>query len=124
MDWLGKRFSQLRNLLRTRVVACVRKREEQQKLSIRSHVAHIQIGNFLVSVSTTGLMALGVVPMSLTVLIVLAIFLFLIGVIGRYIDSVEDDVERLLKYEEHIGSSVVGSDASASRHDSVQQQSD
>lgn len=80
-----------------------------KRFSPKSLIAHIEVGNFLVSLSTTGLMALGVVPMSLNVLIALAILLVIIGVVGRYIDSVQDDMERLKKYEQHLSQSASGS---------------
>ena len=68
-------------------------------------------------------MALGVFPVSLPLLISLAVIFLVLGIIGRYIDAVEDDVERLLKYEKHISESASGSDAITSSTDSVQQQS-
>lgn len=46
--------------------------------------------------------------MSLHVLITLAIILIIAGVVGRYIDAIEDDVERLIKYEEHLHKNLNG----------------
>lgn len=71
-------------------------------LSLSKLLTHIEIGNFLVALSTSGLMALGVIPMSLPLLIGLAILFLIIGVIGRYVDAVKDDEQRLMKYEEHL----------------------
>ena len=98
MGWL---FSQLRINIHNRISNWARKRSGQGKKSVRSRIVGLQVGNLLASLSITALMALGVIPMSLTALLILAIILFVVGVIGKYIDSVEDDVERLLKYEEY-----------------------
>lgn len=124
MDWLKRRFSQLRTNLYNRISSVAKKRTLENKHSVRSTIAGVEVGNFLVALSTTGLMALGVIPMSLTALIILAILLMIVGILGRYVDAVEDDVERLLKYEEHIKSSVDGANSSPSGLASVQQQSD
>ena len=70
--------------------------------SISKLLTRIEIGNFLIAISTTGLMALGVIPMSLSLLIILAVILLFIGVIGRYVDAVKDDRQRLEKYEQHL----------------------
>ena len=118
MGWL---FSQLRINIHNRISNWARKRSGQGKNSVRSRIVGLQVGNLLASLSTTGLMALGVIPMSLIALLILAIILFVVGVIGKYIDSVEDDVERLLKYEEHIRESADGGDANSSSTDSIQQ---
>lgn len=124
MDWLKSKFSQLRIKLHSNISQIAKKRVLSNKKSVRSTVAGIEIGNFLIAISTTGMMALGIVPMSLTTIIALAIVFVVLGVVGRYVDAVEDDVERLLKYEEHISKSVVGSSVDSSGIDSVQQQSD
>ena len=121
MGWL---FSQLRINIHNRISNWARKRSGQGKNSVRSRIVGLQVGNLLASLSTTGLMALGVIPMSLTALLILALILFVVGVIGKYIDSVEDDVERLLKYEEYIRNSASGDLPDTPRIDSVQQQSD
>lgn len=71
-------------------------------MSIGKWVTKIEIGNFLVALSTTGLMALGVIPMSIMLLVILALIFLVIGVIGRYVDGVKDDTERLRKYEEYL----------------------
>lgn len=70
--------------------------------SISKLLTRIEIGNFLIAISTTGLMAIGVIPMSLSLLIILAVILLFIGVIGRYVDAVKDDRQRLEKYEQHL----------------------
>jgi hypothetical protein len=124
MDWLKNKFSQLRIKLHSNISQIAKKRVLSNKKSVRSTVAGIEVGNFLIAISTTGMMALGIVPMSLTTIIALAIVFVVLGVVGRYVDAVEDDVERLLKYEEHISKSVVGSSVDSSGIDSVQQQSD
>lgn len=124
MDWLKNKFSQLRMKLHSDISRIAKKRVLSNKKSVRSTVAGIEIGNFLIAISTTGMMALGIVPMSLTAIVILAIVFVVLGIIGRYVDAVEDDVERLLKYEEHISKSVVGCSVDSSRIDSVQQQGD
>lgn len=70
--------------------------------SFKNTFAGLEIGNVLVAVSTTLLMALGSLPLSLPLLISLAVFLILLGIVGRYIDEVSDDNERLKLYEEHL----------------------
>lgn len=124
MDWLRQKFSQVRTSLYNRISATAKKRTQQNKPSVRSTVAGVEVGNFLIALSTTGLMVLGVIPMSLTALIILAILLMIVGILGRYVDAVEDDVERILKYEEHIKSSADRTNPSPSGLASVQQQSD
>ena len=124
MDWLKNKLSQFRIRLYSSISRVAKQRAVSNKKSVRSTVAGIEIGNFLIAISTTGMMALGIVPMSLTAIVVLAIVFVVLGIIGRYVDAVEDDVERLLKYEEHISKSVVGSSVDSSGIDSVQQQSD
>lgn len=71
-------------------------------LNLSKLLTHIEIGNFLAALSTSGLMALGVIPMSLTTLIGLAVLFLIIGVVGRYVDAVKDDKQRLIKYEKHL----------------------
>ena len=124
MDWLKNKFSQFRISLHNAISRVAKQRVISNKKSVRSTVAGIEIGNFLIAISTTGMMALGIVPMSLTAIVVLAIVFVVLGIVGRYVDAVEDDVERLLKYEEHISKSVVSCRVDSSRIDSVQQQSD
>lgn len=124
MDWLKNKFSQFRISLHSNISRVAKQRVISDKKSVRSTIAGIEIGNFLIAISTTGMMALGIVPMSLTAIVVLAIVFVVLGIVGRYVDAVEDDVERLLKYEEHISKSVVGSSVDSSGIDSVQQQSD
>lgn len=124
MDWLKNKLSQFRIRLYSSISRVAKQRVISNKKSVRSTVAGIEIGNFLIAISTTGMMALGIVPMSLTAIVVLAIVFVVLGIVGRYVDAVEDDVERLLKYEEHISKSVVGSSVDSSGIDSVQQQSD
>lgn len=120
MDWLRKRgsklltkckpitapFSQLHTRIYNSVVSIARKRTEEHKTSVRSRIAGIEAGNLCIAISTTGLMALGAIPMSLSILISLALLFLVLGIIGRYVDAVEDDVERLLKYEEHVRKGV------------------
>ena len=124
MDWLKNKLSQFRIRLYSSISRVAKQRAVSNKKSVRSTVAGIEIGNFLIAISTTGMMALGIVPMSLIAIVVLAIVFVVLGIVGRYVDAVEDDVERLLKYEEHISKSVVGCSVDSSRIDSVQQQSD
>lgn len=88
--------------------------------SIKLWLTGLEIGNFLVAISTTGLMALGVIPMSLTLLIVLALLLLVIGVIGRYIDSVRDDAKRLKTYEKYLTESVTSTVPHPSGDESAQ----
>lgn len=47
-------------------------------------------------------MALGSLPLSLPLLISLAFVLVVLGIVGRYIDEVSDDNERMILYEEHL----------------------
>lgn len=122
MDWLKNKFSQLRTKLHSNISQIAKKRVISNKKSVRSTIAGIEVGNFLIAISTTGMMALGVVPMSLTTIIVLAVVFVVLGIVGRYVDAVEDDVERLLKYEEHIAKSIAGDGVDSSRIDSIQQQ--
>ena len=124
MDWLKNKLSQFRIRLYSSISRVAKQRVISNKKSVRSTAAGIEIGNFLIAISTTGMMALGIVPMSLTAIVVLAIVFVVLGIVGRYVDAVEDDVERLLKYEERISKNVVGSSVDSSGIDSVQQQSD
>lgn len=64
----------------------------------------IDIGNLLIALSTTGLFLIGTLslPISITVLAVNAILLVFVGVIGRYIDQIKDDRERLKAYETYL----------------------
>lgn len=122
MDWLKNKFSQFRISLHSAISRVAKQRVISNKKSVRSTIVGIEIGNFLIAISTTGMMALGAIPMSLTTIIVLAIVFVVLGIVGRYVDAVEDDVERLLKYEEHIAKSVAGDGVDSSRIDSIQQQ--
>lgn len=122
MDWLKNKFSQFRISLHSNIARVARQRVISNKKSVRSTIAGIEVGNFLIAISTTGMMALGVVPMSLTTIIVLAILFVVLGIVGRYVDAVEDDVERLLKYEEHIAKGVASDRVNSSGISSVQQQ--
>ena len=70
--------------------------------SFKNTFAGLEIGNVLVAISTTLLMALGSLPLSLPVLFSLAVFLIVLGIVGKYIDEVGDDNERLKLYEEHL----------------------
>ena len=124
MDWLKSKFTQFRTKIYNRIAFIAKTRAEKNEKSIRSRIAGLEAGNLCIALSTTGLMALGVIPMSLTALIILATLLMIVGILGRYVDSVEDDVERLLKYEEYISKSVVGCSVDSSRIDSIQQQND
>lgn len=124
MDWLKNKFSQFRISLHNAISRVAKQRVISNKKSVRSTIAGIEIGNFLIAISTTGMMALGAIPMSLTTIIVLAIVFVVLGIVGRYVDAVEDDVERLLKYEEHITKSVASDGVDSSRIDSIQQQND
>ena len=121
MDWLKNKFSQLRIKLHSNISRVAKQRVIYNKKSVRSTIAGIEIGNFLIAISTTGMMALGIIPMSLTAIVILAIVFVVLGIVGRYVDAVEDDVERLLKYEEHIRESADGGDANSSSTDSIQQ---
>lgn len=121
MDWLKNKFTQFRTKIYNRIASIAKTRAENNEKSIRSRIAGLEAGNLCIALSTTGLMALGTIPMSLTLLIILATMFIVIGIIGRYVDAVEDDVERLLKYEEHIRESADGGDANSSSTDSVQQ---
>ena len=73
-------------------------------------LTRIEIGNILIAVSTTGLMALGVIEMSLSLLLLFAFILVILGVIGRYVDSIKDDKERLELYAEHLKKSSARGD--------------
>lgn len=127
MLWLAlfkNKLSQFRSKLHSNISEVSKQRVISKKKSIRSTIAGIEIGNFLIAISTTGMMSLGIVPMSISMLILLAVLFIVLGVVGRYVDAVEDDVERLLKYEEHLSKGVVGTGAGPSSSDSIQQQSD
>lgn len=121
MDWLKNKFTQFRTKIYNRIASIAKTRAEKNEKSIRSRIAGLEAGNLCIALSTTGLMALGTIPMSLTLLIILATMFIVIGIIGRYVDAVEDDVERLLKYEEHIRESADGGDANSSSTNSIQQ---
>ena len=90
-------FSRIKTALDERIREFVRKHT-----SFKNTFAGLEIGNVLVSISTTLLMALGSLPLSLPLLISLALVLVVLGIIGRYIDEVSDDNERMILYEEHL----------------------
>lgn len=69
-----------------------------EKHCSRTVVSTLGIGNLLVAISTTGLVAIGVIDMPITLLVSSAIVLVLLGVVGRTIDSIKDDKERLEVY--------------------------
>ena len=92
-----KLFSRIKATLDKRIREFVRKHT-----SFKNTFAGLEIGNVLVSISTTLLMALGSLPLSLPLLISLALVLVVLGIIGRYIDEVSDDNERMILYEEHL----------------------
>ena len=123
MSWPVIVYLKSKTAVYNKISSISRQRAERNQTSIRSKWAGLEIGNFFAAVSTTGFMALGVFPVSLPLLISLAVIFLVLGIIGRYIDAVEDDVERLLKYEKHISESASSSDAITSSTDSVQQQS-
>lgn len=58
----------------------------------------LEIGNLLVAISTTGLVAIGVIDMPIVLLASSAVVLVLLGIVGRTIDSIKDDKERLEVY--------------------------
>ena len=122
MDWLKSKFTQFRTKIYNRIAFIAKTRAEKNEKSIRSRIAGLEAGNLCIALSTTGLMALGVIPMSLTALIILATLLMIVGILGRYVDSVEDDVERLLKYEKYISKNVVDYNINSSRINNIQQQ--
>ena len=92
-----KLFSRIKAALDKRIREFVRKHT-----SFKNTFAGLEIGNVLVSISTTLLMALGSLPLSLPLLISLALVLVVLGIIGRYIDEVSDDNERMILYEEYL----------------------
>ena len=108
--------------LRRKISSVLYRRVKQRKLSVSSWISHIEIGNLLVSLSTTGLMALGVIPLSFPLLVTLALILLIVGIIGRYLDSIEDDTERLIVYEKHLAEGVACIVPDSSSDESVQQQ--
>lgn len=69
----------------------IENKNSTERLSFKLWIIRIEIGNFLIAISSSGLMALGILPVSITTLITLAIILFALGVLGRYIDGVEDN---------------------------------
>lgn len=129
MNWLKTSYwrisyQRVKTAVYNKTSSYSRKRAEKNITSIRSRFVGLEVGNFCVALSTTGLMAIGVIPMSLPTLIVLALMLLVIGIIGGYIDAVEDDVERLLKYEKYIRENPDCRNTGDASSDSVQQQSD
>ena len=58
----------------------------------------LEIGNLLVAISTTGLVVIGVIDMPIILLVSSAVVLVLLGIVGRTIDSIKDDKERLEVY--------------------------
>lgn len=108
--------------LHSKLLAHMKERLKGSRCSVVSHISKIEIGNLLVALSTTGLMALGVIPLSMSVLISLAVLLVIIGIIGRYLDEIEDDAERLLSYEKHLAEGVACIVPDTSSCESLQQQ--
>lgn len=70
--------------------------------SFKDTFAGLEIGNVLVALSTIGLMGVGSLPFSVPVVVIFALTLVVLGVIGKYIDEVHDDHERLILYEKHL----------------------
>lgn len=70
--------------------------------SFKNTFAGLEIGNVLVALSTTCLMGVGSLPFSIPVIVFLATILVILGVVGKYIDEVKDDHERMILYEEHL----------------------
>ena len=62
----------------------------------------VQVGNALTALSFVGFMALGVLEFSLIPFSLFAGLFVILGFLGKYIDEVEDDAERLEKYEQHL----------------------
>ena len=75
-------------------------------MDVRKIAASIEVGNLLFAASTMGLMLLGVLDVSIPVLAISAGIFVIVGFFGKYIDEVEDDRERLEKYEELIKESI------------------
>lgn len=97
--------------------------------SFKDTFAGLEIGNVLVALSTICLMGVGSLPFSIPVIVFLSLILVVLGVVGKYIDEVSDDNERLILYEEHLKELLhrrtVDEDSSSSyshtsSHDSVQ----
>ena len=61
-------------------------------------VSTLEVGNLLIAISTTGLVAIGVIDMPIILLASSAVVLVLLGIVGRTIDSIKDDKERLEVY--------------------------
>lgn len=75
-------------------------------MNVRKLTPSIELGNVLFALSTVGLLALGVIDVSIPVLAISAGIFVVVGFFGKYIDEVEDDRERLEKYEEFIKESL------------------
>lgn len=79
--------------------------------SFKNTFAGLEIGNVLVALSTTCLMGVGSLSFSIPVIVFLAAILVMLGVVGKYIDEVEDDNERMILYEEHLKEFLRGKSA-------------
>ena len=79
--------------------------------SFKNTFAGLEIGNVLVALSTTCLMGVGSLPFSIPVIVFLAAILVILGVVGKYIDEVKDDNERMILYEEHLKEFLRGKSA-------------
>lgn len=66
----------------------------------------LEIGNLLVAISTTGLVAIGVIDMPIILLASSAVVLVLLGIVGRTTDSIKDDKERLEVYANSLKGGV------------------
>ena len=75
-------------------------------MNVRKLIPSIELGNVLFALPTVGLLALGVIDVSIPVLAISAGIFVVVGFFGKYIDEVEDDRERLEKYEEFIKESL------------------
>ena len=73
-----------------------------EKHCSKTVVSTLEVGNLLVAISTTGLVAVGVIDMPIVLLVSSAVALVLLGIVGRTIDSIKDDKERLEVYAEHL----------------------
>ena len=77
-----------------------------EKHCSRTVVSTLEIGNLLVAISTTGLVAIGVIDMPIILLVSSAVVLVLLGILGRTIDSIKDDKERLEVYANSLKGDV------------------
>lgn len=77
-----------------------------EKHCSKTVVSTLEIGNLLVAISTTGLVAIGVIDMPIILLASSAVVLVLLGIVGRTIDSIKDDKERLEVYANSLKGGV------------------